>query len=174
MGQYYHPCIIVQKDGRFVVLAWLNNWAYGSGSKQMEHSYLDNPLVLAFEWLISPEGPHHKSQVAWAGDYGGIEDGYDCNLYNLCDEGNHPNPKPTISKVFPFIVNHTKQCYIDKAEIVGDIHPLPLLTNETDSGGGGDYRGINEHFLGRWARDVISVEDAAPEGFAKVSFEFCE
>lgn len=71
MGQYYHPLIIVvAKNCKASVVAWVSARAYGSGVKQMEHAYLDDKFVGAFEWLISPEGPHHKGQVVWAGDYG--------------------------------------------------------------------------------------------------------
>ena len=136
--------------------------------------YIDDNFVGAFEWLISPEGPHHKGQVVWAGDYGAVEDGYeDTNLYHLCDEVNALAPQKS-GAAYPLIVNHTKRVYLDKREVDGEIHPLPLLAMETAGGGGGDYRGINEHFLGIWARDSISVEEVAPEGFGKVEFEFRE
>ncbi len=94
-------------------------------------------------------------------------------MYGLCNDENHATPKGS-GAAFPIIVNHTKRCYIDKNEVEGEIHPLPLLTTETEGGGGGDYRGINEQFLGIWARDVISVEKSAPDGFEKVAFEFSE
>lgn len=173
MGQYYKPCIVITEDGLARMVAWLYAHVYGSGVKQMEHSYLDDRFVAAFEWLLSPEGPHHKSQVAWAGDYGAVEEGYDVSLYGLCTDDNHATPSGSGFE-YPFIVNHTKEQFLNKNEVVGEIHPLPLLTMETAGGGGGDYRGINECFLGLWARDVISVEKVAPEDFEKVSFEFRE
>jgi hypothetical protein len=152
MGQYYFPCVIETRSGIAVVLAWLSAHRYGNGLKQMEHSYLGNNFVSAFEWLISPAGPHHKAQVVWAGDYGGVEKGYSQNLYGLCTDENHATPQR--GNNYPFIVNHTKRCFIDKQEVKGEIHPLPLLTMETEGGGGGDYRGINQHFLGIWARNL--------------------
>lgn len=173
MGQYYKPCIIKVKNGIAVVVKWLSAYQYGSGVKQMEHAYLDDKFVAAFEWLISPESPDHKSQVVWAGDYGGIEPGYDENLYSLCDDENHATPAGS-GFLYPIIANHCKRCFVDKREVEGEIHPLPLLTMETEGGGGGDYRGINEHLLGIWARDVISVEKEAPEGYEKVAYEFKE
>lgn len=84
MGQYYRPCIITTKGGIAIAKAWLNAHSFGNGLKQMEHSYPGNNFVEAFEWLISPKGPHHKSQVVWAGDYGGTEEGYTSNLYKVC------------------------------------------------------------------------------------------
>lgn len=174
MGQYYNPCIIVvDKNGKASVVACASSFAYDNGCKQMEHSYIGNNFVEAFEWLISPEGPHHQGQVVWAGDYGATENGYETNLYGLCEEVKALAPKKSGAS-YPLILNHTKKCYLDKREVDGEIHPLPLLAMETDGGGGGNYRGINEHFLGIWARDSISVEKVAPEGFEKVEFEFRE
>jgi hypothetical protein len=177
MGQYYKPVIITFKDGKLVVLAWMEAWDYGEGHKQMEHSYLESKFVQIFEWLISPEGPHHKAQVVWAGDYGAKEPGYEDNLYNLCNKDNQITPpviNGAIADNYPLVVNHTKRCYFDKRKVQSEIHPMPILTNETDSGGGGDYRGTNEHLMGNWARDELSVEAIAPEGFKEEEFEFEE
>lgn len=175
MGQYYHPCIITQKRGITKVVAWLNAHKYGSGLKQMEHSYVGNRFVSAFEWLISPEGPHHKTQVVWAGDdFGPIEDGSEKSVYELCDEKLHANPQGNDDK-YPFVVNHTLKLYIKKPKIVGKncpIHPLPLLTRYTCMSSGGDYRGIHENYLGRWAGDVMSVEETVPEGFKNLQIRF--
>lgn len=180
MGQYYNPCIItVDKNGKVSVVNWVSSFSYGNGCKQMEHSYIGNNFVEAFEWLISPEGPHHKAQVVWAGDYGATEDGYETNLFGLCEDEKALAPTKSGAS-YPLVVNHSKKCFFDKREVeegpdgTWKIHPLPLLTMETDSGGGGDYRGINEHLLGTLARDVISVEKVAPVGFEKLVFEFCE
>jgi hypothetical protein len=63
-------------DGVDVVKAWLYSHQYGSGLKQTEHTYLGNKFVLAFEWLISPQGTHHKGKAVWARDYGADENGY--------------------------------------------------------------------------------------------------
>ena len=41
------------------------------------------------------------------------------------------------------------------------IHPLPLLTCEGNGRGGGDFRG-NNPWIGKWARDVISIEKKLP------------
>lgn len=175
MGQYSVPCIIEEKDGKMIVKASLYSWNFRSGAKQMEHSYLNNPMVLAFEWLLSPEGPYYKSQVVWAGDYGATEEGYDVNLYHLCTDETHAEISDNAELGrYSVIVNHTKRIYIMKNEVDGDIHPLPLLVTETAGGGGGDYRGCNEHLLGQWARDVISMEKTAPEGYKKVSYKFAE
>jgi hypothetical protein len=79
---------------------------------------------------------------------------------------------PEFVENYPLIVNHSKNCYIDKRKVSGDIHPLPLLTMETVVYGSGDYRGINQDFRGMWARDSISVEKTVPEGYKKVKCNF--
>ena len=53
------------------------------------------------------------------------------------------------------------------------IHPLPLLTCEGNGRGGGDFSGENE-FVGSWARDVVSIEFDAPEGFTEIFPNFRE
>jgi hypothetical protein len=61
------------------------------------------------------------------------------NLYNMCDEVNHRNyiaPQSIASHYkYKYIINHTKKEYIDMTHLQTDIHPLPLLTQETASGG---------------------------------------
>jgi len=50
---------------------------------------------------------------------------------------------------------------VDKSK-VHNFHPLPLLTVEGNGRGGGDLYDAPP-FVGSWARDVISVEEALPE-----------
>ena len=65
MGQYYYP-IILDANGKIVM--WMNGQTYNEGLKLMEHAYLRNSFVNTFEFALSPEGPHYKSRVVWAGD----------------------------------------------------------------------------------------------------------
>ena len=83
MGQYYYP-IILNSDGKIVV--WMCAHNYNNGLKLMEHSYLGNNFVSTFEFGLSPEGPHYKSRVVWAGDYADKEPDNEKNLYQMCDE----------------------------------------------------------------------------------------
>jgi hypothetical protein len=55
------------------------------------------------------------------------------------------------------------------------IHPLPLLTCEGNGRGGGDYRGESD-LVGRWSRDLISVEPvlAELEGYKEITFDLIE
>lgn len=100
------------------------------------------------------------------------------NLYHMCDEVNHHQyiaPEKIIGHYqYKYIINHTKKEYVDMTKLKTDIHPLPLLTYESASWGGGDYRGRNEGDMGFWARDLISTEEAPPADYVELVTDFCE
>lgn len=93
MGQYYRPVNIDKMES-------LNSHDFGNELKLMEHSYIGNNFMQAVERLLSPDGPWHKCQFCWAGDYmdSGLfvpegtpeksDEGYDINLYTLTSENN--------------------------------------------------------------------------------------
>lgn len=170
MGQYYYP-IILSADGKIVV--WMNAHNYRNGLKLTEHSFIDNNFVNAFEFGLSPDGPHHKSRVVWAGDYADNEPNGE-NLYHQCNEYGQILPKEKDTTRFRFVVNHTKKQFVDKQKVPTvagyTLHPLPLLTAEGNGRGGGDYHG-DSPLVGAWARDVISVEEGAPtDDFKEIAF----
>lgn len=170
MGQYYYP-IILSADGKIVV--WMNAHNYGNGLKLTEHSFINNNFVNAFEFGLSPDGPHHKSRVVWAGDYADNEPNGE-NLYHQCNEYRQIIPQEKDTARFRFIVNHTKKQFVDKKKVPTvdgyTLHPLPLLTAEGNGRGGGDYHG-DSPLVGAWARDVISVEEGAPTAdFEEIAF----
>lgn len=180
MGQYYMPAILGVENEQTVVLAHLYSHDYGNGLKLMEHSYIGNNFVNAFESLLAPGSKYHKSPVVWAGDYADVDsDGL--NVYDKCHNTTKPKPKFLIAdNEFPFIVNHTKKQFVDKRQVPifnedWAIHPLPLLTCEGNGRGGGDYRGEDpKHLIGSWARDVISVESEVPEDYTELFFDLVE
>lgn len=205
MGQYYVAIILGPAgEKREFIRCWVDTWHYGSGSKLMEHSYIGNKFVSAVEWLLSPLGPFWKSRLVWAGDYadaktsvseeatavaGADEEGSEAdsqdNLYhavlsdNAPEAGKRETPSPVDMSDYRYIVNHTKQLYVDKKAVNADghgyrIHPMPLLTAEGNGRGGGDFHGTGEPDVGSWARDVISVEREAPADYEKVHYEFQE
>jgi hypothetical protein len=172
MGQYYYP-IILNSDGKVVV--WMCAHNYRNGLKLLEHSYLENNFVSTFEFGLSPEGPHHKSRVVWAGDYADADPDEEKNLYRMCDEYTMISPQVKDTTIYRYIVNHSKKQFVDKTKVTSGeegmkYHPLPLLTCEGNGRGGGDYRGESP-LIGSWARDVISVEEVAPEGFEELVFD---
>jgi hypothetical protein len=193
MGQHYK---VVFLSGTDRVIKHMHPFDYGSGQKMTEHTYMDDNMVLATELCLH----QNPTKVVWAGDYANNrdkyrgkldnDDRYDKNLYFMCNELPALQIKMTLSteltsETFRYIVNHTKKEYIDKVSAAavatarGDrwiIHPLPLLTCETDAGGGGDYSGDCEEWVGAWARDLISVENDKPVGDYKeiiVPFREC-
>jgi hypothetical protein len=185
MGQYYIAVILGQaQEGTHVkefIRAWLSPHHYANGAKLMEHSYIGNPFMNAVEWLLSRNGHFWKSRLAWAGDYADPEaDGK--TLYELAQdehEEKEMTPSPQDMSDYHYIVNHTKKQWVDKRKVAEDgrgfrIHPLSLLTAEGNGRGGGDYSGANEELVGTWTRDVISVEQAAPEGFTELEAEVAE
>ena len=170
MGQYYKAIALDKQE-------WMCPHDYDNGLKLMEHSWIKNNFVSAVEFLLIPGGDWHEDRIVWAGDYADPDKDNLDNLY-LQYRNNESEPKkvkiPTIGAhpgtskygLGRFIVNHTQNQYIDKATLSKDkdgwiIHPLPLLTCEGNGRGGGDFRG-NNPWIGKWARDVISIEKKLP------------
>ena len=172
MGQYWKP-VILEKDKKTVV-KWVYSHSYKSGLKLMEHSWIENNFVKAFETLIT-NNPQH---VVWGGDYAEPEKKGGDNTYTRCTEKNEVKPfVPTTTG--RFVVNHTKKLYVDKTKSPNkdgwQIHPLPLLTCCGNGRGGGDYRGNDtKGLIGSWARDLISIETEKPTGFNELKFNLTE
>ena len=93
MGQYYN-CIVLKKDWKETqkpILAALSPYDFDNGAKLMEHSYIGNDYVSAFEALINKEnGEYAGYPIIWAGDYADEEPNTfkkeKVNVYSLCDE----------------------------------------------------------------------------------------
>ena len=175
MGQYYKPIIL--KEDSDEVKSWILAHEYNDGLKLMEHSYLKNDFVGAFESLLLSK----PQRVVWGGDYADEEPDGEI-LYGLCSEETKLTPENLRPQVVQerYIVNHTKKEYIDKSKIVDNdgwkIHPLPLLTCEGNGRGGGDFRGEDANdLIGSWSRDLISVEPMRPdEDFKEIEFDLTE
>jgi hypothetical protein len=159
MGQYYRAIILAENE--VFIRAWLDAFMYNqNGSKIVEHSYVGNSFMLAVEHFLSREGPFYKSRLVWAGDYANDEpEGR--NLYSMAEDKD-PLYRDGAVVSHPYIVNHIKKEYVIKPR-KGAYHPLSLLTAEGNGRGGGDYHGSGT--VGRWARDIISMEDDIPEGY---------
>jgi len=176
MGQYYHP-IILNAEGRIVV--WMDAQMYGNGNKLTEHGLLKNNFTCTFEYGLSPGGIYHMSRVVWAGDYANDELEHAKTLYTMCSEYNRIAPAEKKTEIYRYVVNHSKRQFVDKSKVPVSadgyaLHPLPLLTAEGNGRGGGDYYGKSQALVGAWARDIISVEDTAPAGFAEIVFNLVE
>lgn len=63
MGQYYVPVVLNEAEQ---IEYRMSSRDFNSGTKLMEHSWIDNDFVAAFETLLLAEAPR---RVVWAGDY---------------------------------------------------------------------------------------------------------
>jgi hypothetical protein len=171
MGQYYKPIIL--KGNKTSIKAWSYSHDYSgfNGLKLMEHSWLLNKFVGAFESQLV----QNPQRVVWAGDYAEPCKNRKSNLYTRCKDKNKFKPTETVVSItkYPFLVNHSKKEYIDKRTVRSNdgwrIHPLPLMTCEGNGQGGGDYRG-NDKIVGTWARDLIEVRKSIPNGYKEIKF----
>ena len=183
MGQYY-KAVILGKNKK-TVKEFVAPHSLQNGAKLMEHSYLGNNFVEAFQNLIYK----NPQVVVWAGDYADECKGRKSNLYDRCKD-KLETVKESWSKLrymdVRYVVNHTKKLYVDTYQIkhitaswaAADcltIHPLPLLTCEGNGRGGGDYRGEDhDGIVGSWARHLISVEPKEPIGYKEIAFNLDE
>lgn len=173
MGQYYKPIIL--GENKRTVKAFVYSHSYNNGLKLMEHSWLKNEFVRAFETLIL----NNPKPIVWCGDYAEPEKGLKKNAYSRCTDKHEVKPDVP-KKTGNFIVNHTKKTFVDKRKSPKDkggwqIHPLPLLTCEGNGQGGGDFGGQDpQKLVGTWARDVISIETKAPKDFKEIFFNLTE
>lgn len=180
MGQYYKAVIL--KDNKKTVVKFMSSWDYSNGSKLMEHSWIGNNFVRAFETLI-----FRKPQiVVWAGDYADECKARKSNIYQRCLDKLKVNPLSyeSLDVDFRYVINHNKKLFVDKTKVrkstagwIGDsdyrIHPLPLLTCEGNGQGGGDFFGDDsKRLVGSWARQLISIDNVVPEGYSELSFKF--
>ncbi len=175
MGQYWKP-IILDDDGEVIAWAYTHDYketytrddgsqyTCGHGLKLLEHGYLDNDFVRAFERLLIPDGEHYGKRVVWAGDYAEEEPGSKANLWALArdeddyevQQGIRRNTKinlvrrPVSKTTYPYILNFDKKLFIDKRNVKGGaywsdgevwpLHPLTFMTLDRSSlgHGGGD------------------------------------
>ena len=179
MGQYYQSAILA--ENKKTVIAFVYSHDYGNGLKLMEHSYIGNNFVRAFESLIK----NKPQRVVWAGDYANKCKGLKTNVFDRCKDKFKVNPTdfPT-KRESRYVVNHTKKQFVDKVsvpEIAGwdgaKIHPLPLLTCQKGCNGlgGGDFNGKDpNNLISSWEKDLISVESKKPKGFKELIFDLAE
>lgn len=168
MGQYYEAAIKQQNAknwNRF------NSWNLNCSAKLCDHASQDSLYTVAMKVKLF----HKPHLVVWAGDYADPEPGTEKCLYESARRGKLEYGKVIrrAQKLYPrmhYLVNHTKQVYFDYKLIEPDtlgirLDPLPILTNESNGRGGGDYFGDNKEQAGIWARDLISIEETIPEGY---------
>ena len=184
MGQYYNPSILKKnwKQAKNPVKASLKCYDYNNGAKLMEHSYIGNGFVNAVEDLLADS--YKGYPFVWIGDYAdkvstntGEHDIYnDANSFiykdNTQDDFSKKYKKlkasiPDEIHHYKYLINYTKKEYCiipEKKENVWQVHPLPLLTCNGNSLGGGDYMLSNDEYdykedsrIGSWAFNRIGI-----------------
>ncbi len=203
MGQYYKPTFF-DKNADVTANDWdpikwqLLSYDFGNGAKLMEHSWVHNGFVQAVEYLLSKD--KEGTRFVWAGDYAQKYSGFTENLFTIGAEGKCrkglaelfkdgvlENDKDFLGydcyqiknpKDYKFVINHTKKQFVRIPEYNKDehtIHPLPLLTAESNGLGGGDYWSeVGKEHVGSWKYDKISVGDEVPKGFTELKVKFEE
>lgn len=174
MGQYWHGGLLnvsakVQRTDKSVEITGAvvefsaNPFDVDSSLKLTEHSWLTNDYLNLFIKRLKEK----PARVVWAGDYGNEftingEEAYSClddNESKVTDEKvGTPEPR--------YLINYDKKEFVDttkgKANKYGGvIHPLPLLTANSNGRGGGDYHYENK-YIGTWYADVIGATDELP------------
>lgn len=200
MGQYFTPITFENEKGVGVYnhCVQAREPQFG-GYKLTEHSWWYNEFPCA----LCAKLHRNPAVVAWVGDYcesdaryeelserwraltAGVQ-GY--TLYELqavsdSDDRTQDIENGSLTLDGKYLVNHTQKVYVDgslyreKSEIEKDwiVHPLSILTAIGNGAGGGDYYGMaGVEFVGTWALDLISVEDAPPEGYTILDVAFFE
>jgi hypothetical protein len=160
-------------------------------AKIMEHSWWENDCMacVAYKLYKNPQ------RLAWVGDYAEQDDFYANDMFKVdrCidDDVAVPNvekvwgedaktsgfdSKERIALDHKYLVNHEQKVYIDLDEYFKRsvdkegwcINPISILTAVGNGRGGGDFHNeAQEWLVGRWAWNMISIEDEPPQGFEK-------
>lgn len=204
MGQYYRPLMIFE-DGKE---RSAYSHVFNNGLKLMEHSWIGNNFVNA----VLHEIEDRPARVAWMGDYANdavkdncnFGDGYITSVESFLKKyksvwgeyrsvqdipSETPQYKLDTNCAGCYLVNATKQCYIDMEEYVAEnsisgkygedgvwcVNPFPLLTCIGNGMGGGDYRGeVGMEDVGSWAFDKVYITYLRPGRYEKVCYRFQE
>lgn len=182
MGQYYRGVILDTKEENIEVKFALSPYAHKNGAKLMEHSYVNNYYVKAYEYLLAND--YYNNNFAWVGDYADEKCGED--VYALADKFIDETEKTCgMNKfdtkqafglkyedlpTFKYVINFTKNIFVRIPQRHDEdlvIHPLPLLCASGNGRGGGDYYGTNMSMVGKWAYDRIAVSNELPKEITK-------
>ena len=185
MGQYYRGVILNSKEEDLKVEFAFSPYAHRNGAKLMEHSYVGNYYVKAYEYLLSKD--YYGSNFVWVGDY--ADEIHNKDVYTMADEFidetekdcgvNKYNTKIAFGlkfedlPTFKFIINFSKNIFVRIPQSHDEdliIHPLPLLCASGNGRGGGDYHGTNMSMVGEWAYDEIAVSNELPKEITKELF----
>ena len=203
MGQYYKPTALNKSTNATSdqqPIKWqLLCYDFDELAKLMEHSYVGNWLVQAVEYLLAKD--KEGTPFAWSGDYAENYKDFKDNLFSIGDDAGackdgfaelkedgvlteftgflgKPCYRMATPKTYKYVINHTKKMFVEiPPQRAGEltIHPLPLLTCESNGLGGGDYYSEKgKEYVGAWKYDTISIGDEIPSEYEKLDVIFEE
>lgn len=193
MGQYYNAVVTTNKGVTKRIERYVkDNSKTPKGqaeyvfAKLTEHSWVSNYYVEGVCRFIT----NKRGRIAWVGDYaeGDIKsfDGTvapvntDVAYHQEKSDENMIIQKTIVAGKTPldelkykFIVNHSRKEFVDierycAMSVMEDEtiqHPVPLLTAIGNGNGGGDYWGVNQDYIGRWAYDEIEITNNVPSDY---------
>ena len=191
MGQYYRP-VLANVEGENVKVYDRSVDGEYMMAKLMEHSWIGNACLnhVAKRLYNTPK------RLVWMGDYAEQEDfeGDFKKDRNIPDNIPAPDYKQAweteqvrgfkgkgIDIDGKFFINHEQKSYVDIDEYIAKsndsewvINPISLLTAIGNGRGGGDYGGINEEYVGKWAWNIVEIADSAPADYTKLDIIFNE
>jgi len=177
MGQYWQGAAF--KDGYLI-----RTCVRPGHLKLIEHSRIGSIDTAPIHNIIE----NKPCNVAWIGDYS-------TTPYDGSEPYQRKFPKKKFAEIYDevwnrdaskfvgslgisyyagFLINHSKQRYIDLSDYE-EVDPLPLLTACGNDRGGGDYHGPLEKRIGTWAFDELEFSKSYNGPYKKVfyAFEFC-
>lgn len=183
MGQYFRGVMLVHDRSDSYNDRALTFTAPGS-LKLTEHAWNGNQDVaeaIQTLWSLS-RNPDLEVRVAWVGDYSGTSGyverygQYHLEAYAAAWGAFAAVPPLKHSPAYgpAYAVNDDR---MEAVLIHGIMHwdesvhgtwwacAWPILNAVGNGGNGGDYRGPNEHCVGRWAYDVQRIVREVPEGY---------
>ena len=183
MGQYYR--IYLEKENGEKDIWKTDVDGEFHGQKLMEFSWCRSPFTASLTKALY----RNPTKVVTLGDYAKETDAEWVKTIYPMVWGDENIAHGIKSDVMPldekYIVNHTKKSYIDFSEYEKKsnalsydedhiVYPITILTSVGNGRGGGDYYGTWMINVGKWAMDVISVEDEVPEGYTRDGTFFVE
>lgn len=182
MGQYYNPILLKEnyKEESDPIKRTFRMVDACGYRKMVEHAVVKNWGVKIASYMIKH---NTKFPFVWCGDYTEniINDVtlYKIAYYHKCNKRCLKYYKKFLIDYpdLKFVINHTTKEFIEVVDFNAPketIHPLPILTADVGTGGGGDYYGTHQDMVGKWAYNVIQCSNKKPRGYTEIKLQFID
>ena len=198
MGQYYRICYSTNDKDIVITDRRIASDSY-VGAKLMEFCWLDDNTSNSILTILSKS----PARFIVVGDYANSDEWYenlDCSSLECPSYDDVWGDNVNVTHLPPidknpaidgkYIVNHSKQTYIDIDDYLKrstkkyswsnyplTINPVILLTAVGNGLGSGDYDyhdPVNVDHVGNWAWDLLELTEIVPSGYTKYNIEFYE